>query len=438
MKRFWEDINDENLDVLQEFLESDMKYEGCKEIEDKFKEKIGASTVLKTEKVKMNRNKTVKNEAGKSGKRKKLKIYMVLAAVLVLVCSIGAAASYGKWYPQNPGTYKGDSVKVHGTSSYTWDESKQDYVGEKEKEKEKESSSQVLSSAEFLQKAQAVLQMIGAESVDVSKMKLQYQKNEVWNREEVEITFPMEGNQDKTSVTFDRESGNFLKAHFWRGENSNQGTVMSDKKALEAARGWYERLPYPQGYQYTNVSKIDDHCWMYSFCRNLDIELNGKTVSLRNPYEEARISIDPTNGKLILCNSFYVPLLDDHKEGDVPLTEQEARKIADKACSESILNDKTTKVAAEIEIVHPKYEVIQSYREKFSEETDKSIVQKALTEEKTVITEIAGIEKNYHNYSVTRLAWKISYEKPDELFKNITYVYVDLYTGEILLQDRIG
>ena len=434
MKRFWEELDEKDLELLEESLEPDMKYEGSQGIQNRFEAKCKDMDGKKGGKVAMMHK-----------KKKKSKFVLVLAAVLVLMCGIGVAASYGTWHLTDPGTYEGDPLKFHGTSSYVWDEKKQAYVnengevenGEAENDatgsrnteadqRETGSVKEKLSDEYFLEKTQKILEIIGKRKIDLSKMQVTYQKDEDWNREEVMISFPLSQEDSYSGITFIRETGDFLGATVWGNENEADGPLMSDSEALEAARGWYEKLPYPQGYVYTHVSKYDDHCWMYSFCHEVDVEIDGKKITMSNAYEEARIGIDPTNGQLTLCNSFNVPLLDDHKEGDKPLTEAQARKIADQVIADS----EERNVTAELGIVHPHYEMASglSVREDLEEKNgDETNADGTVTEEAFVT--------NHRFDQVTRLAWTITYEKPNETFADIIYVSVDLYTGEILAYD---
>ena len=91
---------------------------------------------------------------------------------------------------------------------------------------------------------------------------------------------------------------------------------------------WYEKLHFPQGYLYNNLTKMDDHMWFLDFSRQVEIEVEGEKLSLSNPYETVRLGIDPCNGALVLANVFYIPLLDDHEEDMKVLTKEEAMRIA--------------------------------------------------------------------------------------------------------------
>lgn len=420
MKQFLEELDERELELLDESLDSDMKYEGSQEIWNKFEAKCKD----------MNQKKG-RNFVRGYKKKKKRKLALVLAAVLALVCGIGVAASYGTWRLPQPETYEGDSVKVKETSSYVWDEKKQAYVdedGNKAEEALTESSvnneasaetdpkinTEKLTEAYFINQTEEILKLIGVSDVDVSQITVAYQVDERWNREEVNVSFPLEKENSTTTITFDRETGYLLSVDHFRPEESS-GEIMNDGEALEAARSWYEKLPYAQGYEFTNVHKIcEDADWMYSFCRTLKVEINGKVIQLKNAYEEVRITIDPKTGNFVCCNVFYVPLLDDHKEGDVPLTEEEARKIADQSGAINDREKRNSDVTAEIEIVHPNY-TYTPYGWRPGQESEEEDVQ------------------DLRMSSVTRLAWVIQYETQyEEGEEGITLVYVDLYTGEIL------
>lgn len=418
MKQFWEELDEKDLEILENSLDDNMKYEGPEMIIRKF---------WKSQQEASQADKFVKKRPGKKVRKKKW--YFVLAAVLVLICGAGAAAAYGTWRLPQPETYEGDHIKIKETSSYIWDEKKQTYVDGNTVTETSAEDSTVISSENttsissedetnveelpdeyFIDQTQKILELIGVSDVDISQMTVAYQIDEWWNREEVEVSFPLEDEDSTTTITFDRESGYFLSADRFRLEEEN-GEVMSDEEALAAAQGWYEKLPYPQGYEYTYVNKIcEDADWMYSFCRKLDVEINGESIQLNNDYEEARITIDPKTGDFVCCNVFYVPLLDDHKEDDVPLSEEKAREIADQAGVVS--TEKTdVEVTAEIRIVHPNY-MFTSYGWRPGQETVELQDTRML--------------------SVTRLAWVITYKTSSTEGEDFVYLYIDLYTGEIL------
>ena len=426
-----------HIEALENDLDPDMRFQGTEGIRRRFYEKSasGPSEAEGRRKEADIRRKNADIRNGDTGTRRKKrrKVYLVMAAVLVLLCGMGAAASYGNWHLPTPDTFKGDITKVKETASYTWDDEKQAYVDasgnilqeagknentqdtveteHREATKETEETpaqAEQLTDTYFLEKTWEILKLINNEDVNTSQMKISYQKDEWWNREKVMVSFAGKEGEGQLSVTFDRETGYFLNADCF-GSEKTPGNLMSEKDALAAARGWYEKLPYPKGYEYTYVNKFDDETWMYSFCRKVDVEMNGETLHLTNAYEEVRIGINPKTGDFVLCNTFYVPLLDDHKDGDVPLTEKQAAEIAEKALTDGMETDLTgANISVEIVIAHPNY-MFTSYKS-----TD-----------------------HFRQTSVTRLAWEITFDFPnDEGFTNRTYIDVDLYTGEVLGGDQ--
>ena len=415
-----------HMEILENDLAPDMRFQETEGIRSRFYEKSAAGS-FKAES--RRKNADIRKGNTGTGRKKRKKVYLVMAAVLVLLCGIGAAASYGNWRLPTPETFTGDITKVKETASYTWDEGKQAYVdangnilqetgktedteetghtGETEETKVTEQTpaqAEPLTDTYCLEKTREIIKLIHKENMDTSQMKISYQKDEWWNREEVMVSFAKKDGEGGLSVTFDRETGYFLNADCF-GSEKISGNLMSEDEALAAARGWYEKLPYPQGYEYMYVNKFDDETWMYSFCRKVDVEMNGEILHLTNAYEEARIGINPKTGDFVLCNAFYVPLLDDHKEGDVPLTEKQAREIAEKTLmGETKKDPDQAEIRTELVIAHPNY-MFTSY-----ESTD-----------------------DFRMPSVTRLAWRITFDFPnDEGFADQTCINVDLYTGEIL------
>ncbi|MDY4971781.1 MAG: hypothetical protein SO101_16270 [Lachnospiraceae bacterium] len=461
------ELIESHMEVLEEEMDPDMRFRGTEGIRRRFYEKTAAEKseagIMKKDAdagkktmenagvgKKMAENAGVGNGNTGTGRRKRRKVYLIMAAVLVLLCGMGAAASYGNWRLPTPDTYTGDIIKINETISYTWDEEKQAYVdasgnilqetgkteeaaagketaetgktegaGKNEEadkpeetagsDKTGETAAQTeqLTDAYFLKKTEEILELIGKEGVDTSQIRISYQKDESWNREEVMAAFPLENGEGQVSVTFDRETGYFLSSDRF-GDEETPGNLMSEEDALAAARSWYEKLPCPEGYEYTYVNKFDNETWIYSFCRKADVEINGELLHLTNDYEEVRIGINPKNGDFVLCNTFYVPLLDDHKEGDAPLTEKEAVETAKGVLTDMGQAVSNAEISAEIVIAHPNYR-FTSYSS-----TDSST-------------------DDFRQASVTRLAWEITFDFPaDEGFTNRMYIDVDLYTGEIL------
>lgn len=116
----------------------------------------------------------------------------------------------------------------------------------------------------------------------------------------------------------------------------------------------------------------------------------------------------------MICNAFYVPLLDDHKEGDVPLTKERAVEIAADTLKKQNLDPAQAEITAGVEIVHPNY-TYTPYGWNYGQIED---------------------EKNLRMSSVTRLAWDVIFTAEREYFTQEVRIYVDLYTGEVLGGDE--
>lgn len=380
-----------HMESLENDLDPDMHFLGTEGIRRRFYEK---SAVGPSEAESRRKAADIGNRDTGRRRKKRRKVYLVMAAVLVLLCGMGAAASYGKWRLPMPDTFTGDITKVKETE-------------------ETSAQTQQLTDTYFLEKTREILKLINNKDVDTTRLKISHQKDEWWNREEVMVSFAGKEGEGQLFMTFDRETGYFLKADCF-GNEETSGNLMSEEEALAAARGWYEKLPYPQGYEYTYVSKFDDETWMYSFCRKVDAEINGEILHLTNAYEEVRIGINPKTGDFVICNAFYVPLLDDHKEGDVPLSKERAVEIAADTLKKQNLDPAQAEIAAGVEIVHPNY-TFTPYGWNYGQIED---------------------EKNLRMSSVTRLAWDVIFTAEREYFTREVRIYVDLYTGEVLGGDE--
>ena len=114
-----------HMEILENDLAPDMRFQETEGIRSRFYEKSAAGS-FKAES--RRKNADIRKGNTGTGRKKRKKVYLVMAAVLVLLCGIGAAASYGNWRLPTPETFTGDITKVKETASYTWDEGKQAYV----------------------------------------------------------------------------------------------------------------------------------------------------------------------------------------------------------------------------------------------------------------------------------------------------------------------
>jgi hypothetical protein len=227
-----------------------------------------------------------------------------------------------------------------------------------------------------------------------------------WNRKEAEVHFPLEDNS--TYVSFDEETGYLLSAEKF-STGGTGGSLMSDEQALSAAEDFYAKLPYPEGYVYTGAEKLDDSAWMFCFAREVIVTVGDETMTLKNDYEQVRITVDPHDGSFVLSNTFYVPLLDDHQKNDAPLGKDEAIEAAKKALALNLSLPKEYTASAEIRIIHPNY----------------------------VYTQYESSGAGDLRYSaVTRLGWSVEFSYKTSIGTSKRTVCVDLYTGEILGGDE--
>lgn len=370
MQNFWNQLDDQALDHL---TPSSLPYPGTEAIQARFRAKT-------------------------KRRRHWVRRGLLLAAAVAALCA-GAYAAHFSWRLPSPTPITGDPIQIQTTQDYSYSSQDAAYTGETLPEETVTESG--FTDADFLDQALAVLSVLERE-VDQSQMTVTHALDQRWSRSIVTVSFPLE--EQEVDVTFDESGGNLLSIHNWPASDAGQGLpVMSEEDALAAAEDWYRRLPYVQGYEYTYVNQIDDGAWMYSFCRPMEVEVDGETIHLYNAYEEVRITIDPRTGAFILSNSFYVPLLDDHQPEDTPLTEAEAIAIAQAQRGDFGFD----KITAEVAICHPNYWGVEG-------------------------------SADYAYVSVTRLAWSVTFYSYGELFDTMTMVDVDLYTGEVLGQAETG
>lgn len=245
-----------------------------------------------------------------------------------------------------------------------------------------------------LRRAQEILSDAGFAELDPEQVKITVTP---WNstlgqdRDEVTVSWETEGNT--VSVTFDREDGVLLDVSGF--DWSYSGTPCADPNEADAlARRFYESLPVEQGYKIASRNENDRDDWVYDFCREVE-------PGLYSWYECVRISLNPETGEAKLCRAFYVPLLDDHISGDVPVTKEEAIKIAG-----------------------------------FDGNYDpKNTTQGILTVQKKIaVTRDGFFEYGKSCANVSRICWEVRYEEPEseDYFAGGRIIYVDYYTGKII------
>lgn len=251
---------------------------------------------------------------------------------------------------------------------------------------------------EFIQKAIEILDLVGLKDVRSKQLTVVRQENLYWAREEAQVHFTEDKNN--TSVTFNAGTGAMIGLSSIDWAIDGAAACKSNAEAEKLAARYYEALPIPQGYVLTGCDKYDAQYWSFSFCREVQ-------DGVYSPYEAAKIAINPQTGRLTGCTGFCVPLLDDHEPGDVPLTAEDAEKIA-RQC-EYIHLEKYLLKDCELAVVLPNWWY-----------TDK----------------MEG-SMNAQSCDVTRLGWNVTFENPESEFADMIIVYVDYYTGEILGGDAV-
>ena len=325
-------------------------------------------------------------------KRPVLRFAATLAACIALVALISAVgyAAYQKWFLPAPETYtppeNGGIIEVHERNTYDPPKETDTYDPTQQTDAPVSHSDQ-----DFLQRALAVFRQAGLPIDGVESMTAVRQKNLYWDREEVNVLFDQ--GDLKCSVKFDAQDGVFIGMSGIDWVLDDAQACQTDAEAEALARSYYEALPVAQGYILHGVEKYDEQFYSYDFCREVAPELYSS-------YECVRISINPVSGRLTGCTVFYVPLLDDHEPGEQPLTQADAEAAA-QACTELSLDGYVLR-SAEQTVCLPNW---------------------IFTGQETVYAKAS---------SVTRLCWRLIYERPNSEFADMVYVMVDLYTGEIL------
>ena len=246
--------------------------------------------------------------------------------------------------------------------------------------------------------ASEILKKLNIDTSDITpQMSTEYATR--YNREQMRVSF------GDISITFD--SKDIIPISGQLPKKSSGSNPISEQEALSLAQELYDKLPFPKGYVYSSVNRIDDEYGIFSFTRGYNIITDSGTVYIENPYEEIRITVNFMSGTVESWNSFYFPLLDDHKPEDTPISEQQAIQIA----SDKIENIDGCTVSANIGITLPNY-MFTEYFENIAQ------------------------GENYVYPSVTRIVWQIEFNRSQQSFTDKTKIYVDYYTGEILGGDQ--
>lgn len=317
--------------------------------------------------------------------RLRLRRTVLIAACTAAIAALSVTgyAAYKRWTLPAPETYpeteNGGIIREISSADHSAPERDGDYAP--------------LSDEEFILAAQSLLETVGVPDVSAERMTVRRQENMYWDRREAEVDF--ERGSATVSVRFNAETGAFL-GFFDLDQIGSAPASAPDAEA--AARAYYAKLPVPQGYKLTASENHDEHWRSFEFCREVQ-------PGLYSAYEAVRVAVDPADGRLVGCTVFFVPLLDDHAEGEQPIS-AEAADAAVRA-SGALKSEGYGLISSELAVGLPNWR---------------------FTENDTSNARASG---------VTRLCRKMVYERPNETFTDKIEVMVDLYTGEILGGDMM-
>lgn len=323
--------------------------------------------------------------ARKPQKKRPVRTLVLIAAIVAALALLGTAGygAYQRWHLPEPETYpfnENGAWDVHETAKVTMETFPDSDAAEP------------LSDEYFAARAKEVLALVGQEGRVSSELTITRQEHLWWAREEVEVTFE-DPELTPVSVTFDAEDGTLLGLSGFEWAKEGAQPCASKEEAEALAAQYYEALPVPQGYVLRSCTEYDEAYWSFDFCR----DVGGGIYSY---YEDVRIAIDPQLGTLNGCVVFYVPLLDDHEPGDVPLTQEQAEQVA----AQTLDLSRYTLKSAEVAVVLPNW----------------------------LFTDKLPTEAEARASKVTRLGWSLVYEDLSSEFADEIWINIDYYTGEIL------
>lgn len=332
----------------------------------------------------------------------RLPVLIVAAAVLTAGCVV-AGASYQKWKLPAAQTYTGALYSQQGEpSSYQMSD-----ISSALPESLAPQSDEALIQAGF-----TLFENLGVSVQDPQAITVTRRFHQGYQRNEVVVTY----GSNVIEATFHADTGALIGAT--RFIFDEDGTPCTDITEAEAcATRFYEALPVPQGYELCGCDKYDDDYWTFNFARRTPL-------GILSDYEAVKISINPLNGAFLHCVVFSTPLLDDHAEGDVPLTEEDAIQIGAETLQAIAPEGYWTLTSATLSVVSPNY--------MFTDATNSEADHAGGTTD-------AHIELGHLRYAdVTRYAYVLRYHGPEnEMFESAMELYIDLYTGELLGGDMM-
>ena len=334
---------------------------------------------------------TKTNKQYYSSATKRVLVIAAVVAVICLVASVGYAA-YHHWTLPEPITFElGDNGYYQEKERNEYNYSQLDNNATENNNSETDNNVELLDDKAFIQKSLEILKKVGMLDVDPDRLIVTRQDNFYLGQEEAEVSFEQDGID--TSVKFNAKTGRFLGMDGIDWQLDENAVCNSDSEAEALAHRFYENLPVEQGYTLIHVEKYDDQYWSYDYCREVE-------SGIYNEYEMVRIAINPVSGRLTGCNVFYVPLLDDHEQGQQRITQDEADQVARDKLGEL---DGITLVKAEVVIGLPNWNYTEYQN-----------------------------NKNHRISNVTRWAWALTYERDSDEFTDRVVILVDCYTGEII------
>lgn len=332
----------------------------------------------------------------------RLPVLIVAAAVLTAGCVV-AGASYQKWKLPAAQTYTGSLYSQQGEPSFY----QMSDISSAPPESLAPQSDEALIQAGF-----TLFENLGVSVQDPQAITVTRRFHQGYQRNEVVVTY----GSNVIEATFHADTGALIGAtRFIFDEDGTPCTGVAEAEAC--ATRFYEALPVPQGYELCGCDKYDDDYWTFNFARRTPL-------GILSDYEAVKISINPLNGAFLHCVVFSTPLLDDHAEGDVPLTEEEAIQIGAEQLQAIAPEGYWTLTSATLSVVSPNY--------MFTDATNS-------VEEHAGGTTDAHIELGHLRYAdVTRYAYVLRYHGPEnEMFESAMELYIDLYTGELLGGDMM-
>ena len=333
---------------------------------------------------------------------------LLVAAALLVAASVAVGATYRKWSLPEPQTYTGALFSQQGEATYPLSA-----VSSLPPEEVRP-----LSDEAFIASACELFAAVGVPVTDVETVTVVRRIHQGYDRNEAVVSY---GNS--IDATFNADTGELVSA--CRYVYGSEERLFYDETAAAArAAQYYAALPVPQGYELCANERFDTDVWTFHFQRRTPL-------GVLSAYEAVKVTINPEDGSFISCHVFSTKLLDDHADGDEPLSEDAAQRLGAEYLTRIAPNTSYVLEESQLSVVAP------NYFWNFALEDAPASTDGGDTDTAIMTTPDPDAFVSFQYAEVTRYAYTLTYNNPDSFFADKVKLYIDLHTGQLLGGDAM-